>query len=1206
VVNGYGEDDFALMPNNGTVYSSITVYYKVMVNMEEHFIYNAADVHFLVSTQLRNATDSGLLTYMINSRIFDQLGPNSAFLNVTNFRAEPNSMEISFIRSYSPTAMPTLAPTPTPDDQHTVISATVLIVSGACLIIGIMTIADHKRHLEKKLENSIGSNIHGGKKSSRIMKSSATAPAIQTTVSRNYDDQVAILSNPEYAKGIVRTSIPFLHFNEEELIDSLIKDPAASLGLPKRLILPFEWLYVTAMKLFHSEVWRHQRYLGSLFYSHFQYRASRLFYVLSMLVYMILFDVIWLEDNEIAPMAHPGFRHINMGFFRRVFAGVLATAVASVICGSFIFEFYRLILDSLTLHGLMSSQSATRHKTNSVAPASSTHILSTNSMSPSSPRSNSTRSSKELLSPSKALGTSMASIVPASEAIVASSSALAPSPSKAPIRRTRRDSVRATAFDIVKRASVAGGASGNTTSETANLPLQISNRRVNFGGSIRDVGSPGAVIADEAAHFDGKDIFSLPKEYYGVHNMKRLQNEIKLCRSAVLFPNRRFGEPDSKITVDNLARCSRFDMIWGLDDSGALSMATPQLNINSWSGQLALSRDLRNSFQLSLLDLFHVHHTVGSELYKMQAPSVKEHGCYTEADQLENNRRRIVQLFAIDVLPRVDRSIVQNQMTRDEKIRYPMLVPFWLKRVGSLFTFAVFAVALFLICWIVYERRNADQTNILIVFITWVVLDVFFVSTLSVIMKHILLPNLAKDETARVLGWLCNRIDRLFASTKTMISRMKLYKGTAAPTNLYEAMLKSNARIWGDVEGSDLPSWVHLNSAHHFFVSSRIACVYPLQSPEIRAIYSFQSMWPKRNMSHVYWAARPNIYEKEVVSVVDENTGFDKQVHVVHVPSENKNLNAALGEIVKNKSAPSPAQWMWEPRTVWQKTLCAFLAAPMIMQDIIVDAISWIIVLGMLYLHFYLFYENPLYLLIPIPGSVILLCLLCLLGVFGNYEGHRASKGLMESEDGVWRVNQISDDRQDDSMYIQRALDKRDLKLGSPSGAAGTGLFSRSSALNESKDETRLEVEAATPQRQPSSKLARMDSGSYGASYAPSNSSVPMTSGAFNAVIPVSTPSQSQRLLPPPTGSALSGLNSPNTREVSVPFHISEDGGLSVPSTANSSRNLMQQQQFPSFSTSAEGSMPGSRPATSTPVPDRAQVQREIEALIAARAKAKA
>lgn len=122
-------------------------------------------------------------------------------------------------------------------------------------------------------------------------------------------------------------------------------------------------------------------------------------------------------------------------------------------------------------------------------------------------------------------------------------------------------------------------------------------------------------------------------------------------------------------------------------------------------------------------------------------------------------RRRVVQLFNLDVLPPLSASIVKGQIDRHKWATVQLLSPLWARLLGSIVLGALFVAFVFIIYFLGLERlSNKEETTVLIVYSSWLVLDAVAVSTVSLWVRHALIPYLAHADMLAVMRWLIHSL----------------------------------------------------------------------------------------------------------------------------------------------------------------------------------------------------------------------------------------------------------------------------------------------------------------------------------------------------------------------------------------------------------------------------------------------------------------
>lgn len=947
--------------------NTFNVFFQVTLIMERYNYGTVNRTFEMMSQDLSEAVTSGDLQQRLNASIAVTYSNTVPGVTITNFRALYADMTIHYLRSNWPTSMPTIQPESDPRKKHSVAYSIGAIVIGGAFV-SLWTIwldARAKRASSARVNPSVGPS------------------AADVAIARN----------------VIRSAIPFM----------LV--PASANGRIERMhpmsfqeaaAVPFRLFYLMVAGLFNCHIWKHHRWIGSLTHQTYIPRYVRVFTVVSFSALMLLFSLFWIRDIWEGYLPK-GFRVLTWDFIDALIVSMCAVALVSSCVYTIVEGWYYTIMASYT-RVVVDKKDKRKGAPNS----------ETENQGPSSP---SGRRRAAAIDPSQ----SAPSVTEVRQPISS------PPPNSNSSTKSRRISVRsATMGTSAQVGSPALSASVNKGSVSGPLNVIVSRRnnirpRNSDDSGLTDSPRKGPTgFAPVPTRFTN---FSVPVSRSGVHNVSRLQEEIMYCRGTLIAGeapksksrDRTASSAGKTMNAKGLRRCHQFDRIWGVNNYGLISENRPTRTfINAVFGRT------RSSFQLIVSDLFSVHRAAGIELRKMQRPSMRFDPVFNEHLHQMRNRHRMVQLFHLDVLPPLDRAIVYNQIARHERLTEPVTVDRRVKIVGLIQIVVCFFAAIFCVYWFSRPVSEIRQTSVVIVFLFWLGLDVLVVSTLSTVIKHVIIPHIAIEEVQRVTSWLLKTLDQLFGSISAGIGQdeNETYRAevNASASNRQKEMFKMmQSNIAGDINTSNMPSFVSLNAAHHFFLSSRIAGLFPISFPEVKAIYSFHTLWPKRNMDILYNA---EVEAKQKLSSMKEIEGV--RLNVVHIDGSS-NINAMDAKPEVEQVTP-PAQWMWYPKLLPYLLIYYFMGLPLRVQDIFIDILSWGITLGALYLHTWLYFVNPYFPLIPIP-SFMMVCSVCfMLGVFRDAK--LANYPRLSKDVGLWIMeNKESDDPVGlETLYVHDAL----------------------------------------------------------------------------------------------------------------------------------------------------------------------------------------
>lgn len=963
--------------------SRLSVQFKITLIMERHNYGTINHTFEALSLDLLTATVSRGLQQRLNSSINAQYGGNIPGIAVSDFRASFADMKINYLRSHSPTSMPTIGPEDSPRKRHSVgYSIGAIVVGGAAVIVVTFMLDNRAKNI--------------------IIKNRVSPTPGQT------------ISDINSAKKVIRAAVPFLEITPEfttriERFHRMSFHEAGS--------RPFLFIYTMVSGMMNGAVWKHHRWVGSLVHLKYIPRYVRVFTAMTYAALMLLFSLFFIRDlrDDHLPI---GFRLLSWEFVHAIVLATCACGLISSCLYTMIEAWYYTIIASYVRP--IPEKKVKRRGGGKVDSLNGSpegrrggSVPSMATPYPHPPVSNAAdvaETREPVISPPRALGGT-------------------------PTSHSRRISVRTATMDTpsfsVATSTPALSAAVRRGSVSGPLKLVVGRRnnirpRNNDDTGLPDETSKGPTsFAPVPTRFSK---FSVPVSRSGVHNVSRLQEEIMYCRSTLMVGekpktspsrqrDRRASSANSKfVTTKGLKRCNQFDRIWGLNKFGRISENRPTGTLSN-----SLYGRARSSFQLVVADLFSVHRAAGIELRKMQRPSVELDPAFQEQDYLLRNRYRIVQLFHLDVLPPLERAIVYNQIARQERLTEPISVDRRVKVIGLIQILICFLVTVFCIYWYSRSVSEVRQSSIVILFLFWLGLDVLVVSTLSAAVKHVFIPHIAIDEVTRVVGWLTKTLDQLFGSISAGLVEDDMDEhvgrakgGSSAGTRQKELFKKMQSNIAGDINTSNMPSFVSLNAAHHFFLSSRIAGLFPISFPEVKAIYSFHTLWPKRNMDILYDA------EVEAKKCASGKGTESTRLNIVHVDGSGS-VRPGESRQAAEKVTP-PAQWMWYPKLLPYLLLYYFMGLPLRVQDMCIDMFSWGITLGFLYLHAWLYFVEPFYLVIPFPALLLLGSVCYMTGIFRD--GKLLNYPRVSKDVGLWIMeNKETDDPVGlETLYVHDAL----------------------------------------------------------------------------------------------------------------------------------------------------------------------------------------
>jgi hypothetical protein len=364
-----------------------------------------------------------------------------------------------------------------------------------------------------------------------------------------------------------------------------------------------------------------------------------------------------------------------------------------------------------------------------------------------------------------------------------------------------------------------------------------------------------------------------------------------------------------------------FDALWGVDVSGNFStelrysFAQHLMAMRFANGSDVVSNNYSSSFRKIVLDLYDVNAKVRREQLSLAAVKQDMSG-KLEVEQ----RKKLIRMFHLDVLPPMAAAIVRNQFERAEILESKAGKEMWVHIFCTLFFTIGLCGAVLCAYYLGFIMNREQQVLATYVVLAWFALDFLVVSTCSAYFKHIFIPSYAAKSCLGVTVWLLKA----------------LHSTHGSPRRLKNQLVNA---IRGETADSGIPDWFEFDSSKLFFVSSRLAELSEEGHPEEKAILSFKTIWPLRD----YGAFGP------------------------------RNSSGSPGA-TKHRPAQSPAQWLEYPSIVgtgrrvstlnvalgifpyvFTQALRLFLLFPIVAQDIIVDSIFSGSCCGLLLFHFRLY-----------------------------------------------------------------------------------------------------------------------------------------------------------------------------------------------------------------------------------------------------------
>lgn len=276
-------------------------------------------------------------------------------------------------------------------------------------------------------------------------------------------------------------------------------------------------------------------------------------------------------------------------------------------------------------------------------------------------------------------------------------------------------------------------------------------------------------------------------------------------------------------------------------------------------------------------------------------------------DLMYELRKLSVYLFYLDILPLQSSILLQNDTKRRHWLfgQIENQGRWWCQGTTYL---GLLMVLLYLIAAST-TASSTLQLNVVIVFVSWLLLDIIIVSNLSVLIKYKFFPWIMRGDIDTVMCWL--------------------FQGLLSKTS---KRTQPDISILGEQthEEANGPSRNDFNASRYFFASHRFIETQKLAYPESKVILSFRTVWPRRFMAPE-WSG-----QTELPAQWMNRFGADG------VCAEGSILSTALFSGVD--------------------LLCSL---PVWIQDAVLDMLLWGIVIGVAFFHLQLYEWGKYFVIIP-------------------------------------------------------------------------------------------------------------------------------------------------------------------------------------------------------------------------------------------------
>ena len=263
-------------------------------------------------------------------------------------------------------------------------------------------------------------------------------------------------------------------------------------------------------------------------------------------------------------------------------------------------------------------------------------------------------------------------------------------------------------------------------------------------------------------------------------------------------------------------------MVWGLTSNGKFMTENNKNSISQYIyNLLGLKTNTISIYKAILNDLIKVKRSLDLELEKSVYLTDNEKG------------RVLMHLFQCDLLPGISGKILETKGKRDQAKATHNIYP-WVKFIGWGFILLLNSTMLFYIFLFAMNQTSTRQEAWFRSFIVWLVLDILFISTASVVFTHIFVPSMIMKDVTKIKQRMMENISSFQNNLQ-----QKLKNNT-------KKLLKKELIINLLKEKSE-----QFNAASYLFVSSRLAAKL-LYLKEAQLILNFVTPWPRQSYQHVY------------------------------------------------------------------------------------------------------------------------------------------------------------------------------------------------------------------------------------------------------------------------------------------------------------------------------------------------------------------
>jgi hypothetical protein len=262
--------------------------------------------------------------------------------------------------------------------------------------------------------------------------------------------------------------------------------------------------------------------------------------------------------------------------------------------------------------------------------------------------------------------------------------------------------------------------------------------------------------------------------------------------------------------------------LWGMDENGNYKEpASSQSFLGKWKKTL-VARFTSEKQENTVGDL------ILSELENVET-AIKEEKEFFQKERLSEREKgkRLLFLFQKDLMPGINGMILESKDKRDALVingssRTAKMVA-WAFLV-AVNTGMLFYILLFALSQDSHRQKSWGQS-----FALWLVVEVFLVSTVSVVLMQVLIPLLTMKDVGII-------------KKKLIVNVISFYKEMAKKKS------QGTEEKEGEI-GVEIKSKV-FNSAEYLFISNRLAHFYS-DLRIAKMILGFQTPWPKQSYQHI-------------------------------------------------------------------------------------------------------------------------------------------------------------------------------------------------------------------------------------------------------------------------------------------------------------------------------------------------------------------